>query len=522
MQLRWSVLMNRSHFNRCHGLCIALVMVAALWLPTGTRAQGQEAKAAREAAAWSERYAPPALRFAPCAQNPALECSTLPVPINYRQPWLGHVDLAVIRAKATQPSRRIGTLFGIPGGPGGSGVGLVLGGANAASFKRLNERFDIMSFDVRGSHRSQALFCDEPTRPGLNAAALDEYGKAVARACAVPLAPWVTSMSSNTIALDMDVLRRALGEDQLSIAAISAGTVVGAIYASVFPQRVRALLLDAAWLPLFRDGRVEMRMEQDLWFEMVFQRLDQLCRADPACRLHNTGVVKALVDLKARLAQTPVQGPGGVLLTADNAGRALNRSLSDEAQWPRAVDALADALDGNHALMLQFLGAAGVDQGPAGKLQAFHFIRCNDIGTRRAAAEVLPVSQALQAVSNHMSIASGLATEVARCSAWPAADLPIIRNLQAFNVPVLLIGAHFDPNTPLVWTRVLATLLGMERNLLRYEGGGHGSYLMRGNTCIDQLGDAFLFELKLPPEGHSCPPMPIVFKPAASASQTLR
>jgi pimeloyl-ACP methyl ester carboxylesterase len=238
------------------------------------------------------------------------------------------------------------------------------------------------------------------------------------------------------------------------------------------------------------------------------------------CRLNRPGVVQTLVDLKARLATAPVQGPNGLLLTAASAGTALAPALSLEAQWPLIVDALADAQAGNHALMFALLGAARGSSAPAG-MRAFgaqQLIQCNDYGTRRPAAEVLPFSAAIDGVSAHVAGSFGVIGDSAGCAAWPEADLPIIRNLKGNRIPVLLLGSQFDPNTPLSWTRSLAAALGAERHIVRYQGGGHTTYATRGNTCIDQVGDAFVFDLKRPEEGFSCAARPVIFRPAAAAA----
>ena len=69
-----------------------------------------------------------AIAFAPCAENAALDCGTLTVPVDYREPFGDTVDIAIIRARATNPTKRIGAIIGNPGGPGGSGVDFVLFG----------------------------------------------------------------------------------------------------------------------------------------------------------------------------------------------------------------------------------------------------------------------------------------------------------------------------------------------------------------------------------------------------------
>jgi pimeloyl-ACP methyl ester carboxylesterase len=42
----------------------------------------------------------------------------------------------------------------------------------------------------------------------------------------------------------MDALRKALGERQIRYFGLSYGTILGSVYASLFPQRVGAMVLD--------------------------------------------------------------------------------------------------------------------------------------------------------------------------------------------------------------------------------------------------------------------------------------
>ncbi len=114
-----------------------------------------------------------------------------------------------------------------------------------------------------------------------------------------------------------------------------------------------------------------------------------------------------------------------------------------------------------------------------------------------------------------------MAAATAVCAAWPKVDVPIIRNVKnRVANPMMLMGNDFDPNTPLSWTRSLARALGMERSLVRYQGGGHLAYALLGNACIDRVGDAYLFDLTIPAEGFSRPAQPIRFNPPAAPADT--
>src|SRR5262245_59023419 len=91
------------------------------------------------------RY-PREIAFAPCAENPTLDCGTLTVPVDYREPFGDTVDIAVIRGRATNPTRRLGAIIGNPGGPGGSGVDFVLRVVHLPISARLREYFDLVGF----------------------------------------------------------------------------------------------------------------------------------------------------------------------------------------------------------------------------------------------------------------------------------------------------------------------------------------------------------------------------------------
>ncbi|HEV2904012.1 MAG TPA: alpha/beta hydrolase [Pyrinomonadaceae bacterium] len=465
------------------------------------------------------------IKFAPCPENPTLECGTLALPVDYHQLRGETFGLAVIRAKATKQEKRIGVLFANSGGPGSSGVNFVLGGVNAPAFIRLRERFDIVSFDVRGSHRSRAVRCEfepagDPTK--VSEAGLvtffDDFSHRVAQACLEQNGPFILSLSHNNIARDMDMLRRALGEQRITYVGYSFGTLLGAIYTSLFPQHVRAALLDSGIAPEFRDQRVEFRSEQGASFESVLHRLDQLCRKDTACRLHDTGVIATFDEVIAQLKAAPVTSPNGLVLESGHVANMIAPFLSVEALWPLIIDALAEARGGNYALFFQFLPApAGVPFFSASTLGAFTAIQCNDFGTRRSAAEYLPVDEVAGALSPRIEGRFRVAAATAVCASWPKSEVPVIRNVknQMAN-PILMIGNDFDPNTPLTWTRSLARALGMERSLVRYQGGGHLSYALLGNACIDRVGDAYLFDLTVPDEGLTCPAQPIRFRPATA------
>jgi hypothetical protein len=81
--------------------------------------------------AWAGKQSPPipAIAWQSCgADFPGLDCALVKVPLDYDEPNGAQTTIALARLPATDKQNRIGSLFLNPGGPGGSGVDIVLGG----------------------------------------------------------------------------------------------------------------------------------------------------------------------------------------------------------------------------------------------------------------------------------------------------------------------------------------------------------------------------------------------------------
>jgi pimeloyl-ACP methyl ester carboxylesterase len=468
----------------------------------------------------ADRFSHTGIKFTPCPENASLDCGTLVVPVDYAKPYGDRAGIAVIRARATKPAQRIGVIVGNPGGPGISGVDFVLNGINAPAFARLRERFDVVSFDPRGVGRSRPVRCaadfpDPPADPDTAddatlAAYFDEVGRVFAKACVEQNGPWVTHLGTNNVARDIDMLRRALGERQITYAAGSYGSELGAVYASLFPDRLRAMLLDGTATPIHRDYLVEFLSEFSSAFEHSFRRLDQLCRRDPACRLADTGVVAAFDDIAAHLKDAPVTSPAGTVLTPALFADIVAVLLDRESTLPLIVTALANARAGDFGLLFQLAPFAA-----GGDASAFFAITCNDYGTRRPAADYLTFDEANGALNPRFFGRFFIASTVSLCSAWAPADPPVIRDVRRrVRTPILIIGNDFDSRTPLSSARRLADMLGMERSLVRYTGGGHTAFA-KTTACVQETIEAYLFDLRVPAEGFACPGRVIAFEPSS-------
>jgi len=199
----------------------------------------------------------PKISWSPCYQDYGpFECGTVQVPLDYGDPGVAAVSIALVRLPATDPARKIGTLFFNPGGPGGSGIDFVLALGPYLYSDEVRARFDIVGFDPRGIARSTALRCFGnlkkapsypfafPTTPGEEAFWYSS-DPAVAGACDQRGSKLYDHMSTADAARDLDLLRRAVGDDKLTYIGYSYGTFLGMTYVNLFPQKVRAVVLDS-------------------------------------------------------------------------------------------------------------------------------------------------------------------------------------------------------------------------------------------------------------------------------------
>ena len=209
----------------------------------------------------------------PCKQT--LECAEVVLPLDYLRPTGERISMVISRSKATDPARRRGVLVVNPGGPGGSGLSMPAYLAKTEAARA----YDIIGFDPRGVGRSTALNCR--TVPAIASADTrprdDEFPKWAAEARAAEdacreaaggIRPFVNTPNT---ARDIDVVRAALGEEKINYLGYSYGTYLGAVYGTLFPQRLDRSVLDSAvhpewiWREQFRAQAIALRRNVEAW-----------------------------------------------------------------------------------------------------------------------------------------------------------------------------------------------------------------------------------------------------------------
>ncbi|CAM1505419.1 Fc.00g110560.m01.CDS01 [Cosmosporella sp. VM-42] len=214
-----------------------------------------------EPASWSWTEVEPSrkLRWEKCYDD-EFECARLDVPMDWVDPTEEErVVLGVIKLAAKDRSSNLSPVFVNPGGPGGSGVRLQ---TQTLSKKILTGCKDIISFDPRGvgvstprvecwgtSQKRKLWSMQEPglidERPGL---VYDLYARAVAYSGACATANNDTGimrhLSTPNIARDMLEILDKTGHEKLRYWGFSYGTVLGGVFAGLFPDRVERLVSD--------------------------------------------------------------------------------------------------------------------------------------------------------------------------------------------------------------------------------------------------------------------------------------
>jgi pimeloyl-ACP methyl ester carboxylesterase len=478
----------------------ALALVLVLALAAATIGGHGRANSAQSTLTWK-------------ACGGGFDCTTVTVPVDYASPGADTLDLAVVRRKARDPAKRIGVLLMNPGGPGGSAVGYVRSVA-AHLAPEIRDRFDIIGFDPRGVGDSSSLVCHAnlQTLFGLDGdpddagewAAIDSAARTFADGCARKYASLLPHIGTRNVARDMDQVRAALGEQQITYVGLSYGTTIGAVYADMFPDRVRAMVLDGAYDFYSVSGEEGLRL-QSAAFERALDAYLADCRATK-CPLANGGADPRLTldDLLARIDAHPLPSR-----SADRPARigeaetALTMALYNQSFWGNLSSALERALAGDGSLLV-FLADAYLDREGddySNQTEIYVGVSCLDYAWPRSLAEFQALAPRHRAASPHFGVAN-LLTSALACAYWSAPSQPLTAPVAAAAPPIVVVATTNDPATP--YDQGVAVSKQLRTGiLLTHVGEGHTVY-GNGNPCVDRTVNAYLTQLKTFAAGSIC------------------
>jgi pimeloyl-ACP methyl ester carboxylesterase len=439
-------------------------------------------------------------RFITDAFLPTAECTDVPVPIDEADPAGPQAQLAVIRIPAT--GKRLGVLLMNPGGPGASAVDLVVSLSDALSDSPITEHFDLVGFDPRGvGYSTPELRCRtdaefdawrrEPmvdySRAGV--AVIEGFNRTLAQQCLDRMGkPFLASVGTASAAKDMDVVRQALGEDQINYLGFSYGTELGTAYVQRFPNRVRTMVLDGAIDP--NQNVIDSLVDQMAGFQLAFNDYAADCAKSSDCPLGTDPAqfvnrYHQLVDpLVAKPAAT--SDPRG-LSYADALTGTFN-SLYTPQYWKyltRGLLAIKRGTNADALLMLADDYQGRDDDGHYNNSQdAFNAIRCVDSPTPSDPAQWADADRRIRERAPFSSYGqfTGFGPRDL-CAFWPVPTTSAPH--AASPAPpgsVVVVSTTHDPATPYQAGVDLARQL--RAPLITYEGTQHTA-VFDGDACVD-------------------------------------
>ncbi|WP_423791082.1 alpha/beta hydrolase [Micromonospora cathayae] len=429
----------------------------------------------------------------------------------------GTFEIALLRARSTKQRDRIGSLVVNPGGPGGSGVDtavyLSFGPAFGGLPGTVTERFDIVGFDPRGVSRSSPVECvsdadldasfgyDPDPESAAQFDGLVALNQRIGQGCGQRYGDQLPLYGTEQAARDLDAVRAAVGDQKLTYLGYSYGTLLGAVYAQLYPQRVRALVFDGAVDP--RQGVVAASESQAKGFERAFDNFVRWCAGNAdRCPLapDARGAVTSAID-KARVS--PVEGTDGRRATSGWVFYAVISSLYTEQGWQELARAI-EKLDGGDPADVFRLADAYAGRNPDGTysnlFDANLAVNCADEDEKPSRQRIRELQGQWRAA--YPLFGPALAVGMLTCLEWPGRPDPYPTGKADGAPPILVVGTTGDPATPYEQTPALAEMLGVGR-VLTWDGEGHTAYPQ--TACVTNAVDAYLLDLTVPREGLRCP-----------------
>ncbi len=439
----------------------------------------------------------------PCADAPDVDCGTVTVPVDWGHPDRGTTTIALARRKATDPQARIGSILMDPGGPGGAGAGEVKGGWGLSA--EITKRFDTVGFDPRGVGDSTQIKCgldeliaDHPKVPANQAEfeQLAQYNRKLGESCGRLTGPLARFADTKSVARDMDAIRAALGDRKLTYYGVSYGTLMGQQYAELFPDKVRALVLDSnmdhsqvtAWDFLNSETQT---------VQAEFGEFAAWCARTASCALHGQDVSKVTRDLQDKAARGELKDPqSGEPITPLDLASIIQGSFYGPS-WDRLATTLKSFKDGTQPPASARLR----EDIPINNV--FQSVFCDDWRLPvHNFAELEAYRRGAAALAPDVKVNSLGWSAVTGCIGWPERASNPQHPLQVHGAPpLLMLSSRHDPATPYAWSQTAARQSGS--TLLTYDGWGHGAYFKK-SQCVTKATDDYLISGKMPAKGTHC------------------
>ena len=406
---------------------------------------------------------------------------------------------------ATAPvSAQQGILLVNPGGPGASGLSLaaeVAGGLSPA----VARDYDIVGFDPRGVGSSVPELSCEPgffagPRPDYIPAtaaaeqALINRAKTYAADCEQKFGWLLPYMTTENMARDLDSIRAAFGVAKISYFAFSYGTYIGQVYATLFPSRLRRMVLDSTVDPagvwyndnVSQDYAIQSRINAFYSWVAAYDSIYDL-GATPA------QVRAAWYRARSQLLAHPADGTIG----ADEFDDTYLDGSYDDELWPGLAQALSTYLNQGDATSLvsqyQSYGAQSENE-----FAVYNAVECADVSWPRSFAYWTSDTEMVD--KSAPFYAWGNAWFNAACAFWPVLGPAKPLQIEGAGLPgILMLQGTGDPATPYAGAQDAHKLLPSARMVVVTGGGNHGqSFAQPADACVQGYLNSYLSTGALP------------------------
>ena len=479
---------------------LPLVVVAAAFGP----ASGASAQAAQ--ISWTA---------CPVENYPTLQCGTFEVPYDYGKPTGKKFTLALQKLPAS--GTKTGTLFTNPGGPGVPGR---TSWTLPAASQSLSESFDLVGFDPRGVGETKPAFdCEEPLEVRPNSPKVDwvRVGRALApgiaranRACQRKSAGFIAHVGTNNVVRDLDAMRAAVGDAKLTFWGMSYGTRIAYVYAYRYPQRVRAILIDA---PITPNGSwaeyAEVRSRSN---DEALRFIRSVSPSTYAAVISTrNSLIASRLDIGTAGRSIPLGGYDWLAIMMGN--------LLAQSSWPRIAQ-LADLVatarivgtggDQARAALRAALAIAEADDpdGTAADGGANEAINCADYADRPSARQRARIVR--NVVSRAPVFGGILVSQTAPgCTGFTFRPDPVPRIAsraslaRVRNLKLAITDSTADAATPLVWGRAMVRAFPSAFEVTQ-QTGNHVNFLSTESDCVDDPLREYLLTLKRAPRRTTC------------------
>lgn len=522
--------------------------------PTQPAAGTAGSQTSSKAAAAREAMANPTIRWQRC--GPGLQCGEITVPLDYADPSKGTMVVNLSRRPADQPSNRIGSVFINPGGPGGSSVDAVPSFADSLG-PQVRQRFDIVGVQPRGLTDADPAVCTPttppPTTPEYEFPFLPsqqrrylEFTKWLQASCAQNEPRVLDHMSTASTARDLDQVRRAVGDPKLTYYGGSYGSFLGATYANLFPDKVRAVAVDGvldpvAWTTGAGNQATTQPVTERLGSHLGAQEglmaaIAECERVGPQLCPQAPTIRQDYKDVTSKLRAGAKVSLGELDLTYDKVMGILLAILYDYESVPIGLSFISDVQDllvpptaGERrpaALQRNALASyqeakrradrvrdRGTDLLPtqwnedfpedSGLPVTFQGVLCSDSVNPTDRNAWLPAS--VRTDRQAPGFGPRWLWSSAACAGWPGSDPGAYRGPFTKKPAngLLVLSTRYDPATPLSGAKALRAMSPGSK-LVIGELWGHGT--TRVSTCVDEIRTRYLLTGALPADDVTCQP----------------